>query len=200
MSHGVGWLDDGGALAALAQGEVVLLQTDTLPGLHARLDRPAALAAISQLKGRAPGQTLLVIAATTEDALALTGPVAPAVAAFLARCWPGPFTAILPARCDLPRAVVAGDDPGTVAVRVPEPAALRRLLAASGPLASTSANRTGEAPAGDLAGAARAFPALSVWGGFRGPGLAAASAMIDLTGDGPRLLRPGPLPPPDWPA
>ena len=194
------WLDDAGALAALAGGEVVLLQTDTLPGLHARLDRPDALAAIARLKGRVSGQTLLVIAATALDALALAAPVSPAVDVFLARCWPGPFTVILPAREGLPRAVVAGAEAGTVAVRVPAPQELRRLLAASGPLASTSANRTGEAPAGDLEHAARVFPELAIWGGLAGPGLAAASALIDLTGEAPRLLRPGPLPSPDWPA
>jgi len=190
------WLDRDGVAAALAAGEVVLLETDTLPGLHARLDRPAALAAIAERKGRAAGKPLLVLAGSLEAALALTAPLAAATRDYLTRCWPGPITAVLPAIAGLPAAVAPK---GTVAVRVPEAVALRDLLVVTGPLASTSANRSGEPPALELADAIARFPGLAVWRDLAGATAGAASALVDLTGPRPRLLRAGPRDLPAWP-
>jgi len=200
-------------LAALAAGEVVLLQTDTLPGLHARLDRPAALTALVALKGRSAAKPFLVIAGSLAAAQALTRPWSRPVVAYLQACWPGPVTVILPAADQLPRQVtgeretlpggavtsgpVAG--PRTVAVRVPAPAALRQLLAESGPLASTSANRAGQPAAADLAAAVARFPHLPAWNPQPAQAGVAASALVDLTGAEPCLLRPGPVALPDWP-
>jgi L-threonylcarbamoyladenylate synthase len=94
---------------------------------------------------------------------------------------------------------------GTIAIRVPAPASLRRLLAdAGGPVVSTSANRTGQPACADLTTAERMF-AGRVDGVLRrlpgGGGVGAggrASALLDLTGWPPRLLRAGPLAPPPW--
>ncbi|MFO7653233.1 MAG: Sua5/YciO/YrdC/YwlC family protein [Candidatus Krumholzibacteriia bacterium] len=135
------WQSAASAAAALGRGRVLLLPTDTLPGLHARVDRPAAVRRISLLKGRAVRQPFLVLAADLGAACDLAQPLTSRVHAFLAQCWPGPFTVILPA---------AGG--GTVAVRVPALEILRDLLRrVRAPLVSTSANRHGEAPATDLA-------------------------------------------------
>lgn len=203
MSGQPAGLDQAGILARLAAGQVVLLATDTLPGLHARLDRPEALSQMSMLKGREPSKPFLVLAASLTQARLLTGSLPPPAVAFLAVCWPGPFSVVLPAAGGLPGCVVApGTDlqaAGTVAVRVPAWAALRQLLAASGPLASSSANPSGQPAAPDLDAAVRMFPSLAFWS--REPEAAAgtASALVDLTGDRPCLLRCGPLPMPSPP-
>ena len=185
------------ALAALDAGQVLLLQTDTLPGLHARLDRPAALEALNRLKGRPQDQPLLVLVDSLPTALALSAPLPPRVVAYLGACWPGPYTAVLPAIALLPPAVVAPG--GTVAIRVPALPELCGFLSASGPLASTSANLAGQPAAPDMTAARQAFPQLAAWVAAPTAGLASASALVDLTGEQPRLLRPGPRPLPAWP-
>jgi len=81
----------------------------------------------------------------------------------------------------------------SVGIRVPDHPAARALLEASGPLAVTSANRSGEAPAGDDAGARLAFRA-QVAAYLPGSGAGAmASTVVDFTGAVPRVLRPGPV-------
>ncbi len=194
-------LDTAAAAAALARGGVLVLATDTICGLHARADRPAALARLVALKGRAPDKPLLVLAASLEQALALCGPVAGERRAQCAAAWPGPFTFILPARADL-LAIISDKSLGTVAVRVPGREDLRELIAlAGGPLASTSANRAGEPPLTVAREAALAFAGgVDGWWegappGGTGGGL--PSALVDLSGPPgtpPRVLREGPLP------
>jgi L-threonylcarbamoyladenylate synthase len=184
----------------LAGGGVVLMPTDTLPGLHARADAPAAVARIALLKGRDDGKPLLVLCADVAAARGLVGATDLRVWDYAVRCWPGPFTLVLPAGPTAPAAATRGGP--TLAVRVPSPPPLRALIAAAGgALVSTSANVAGEPPATDLAAAAPQFA-----GGVDlvadlelgcSPE-AAASAMLDLTVWPPRVLRPGPRVPPDW--
>lgn len=186
------------AAAALAGGGVLLLPTDTICGLHARADDAAALARIATIKGRPTGQPLLVLAASTEQALAMCRPPGPRQLEVLAAAWPGPFTFLLAARPGLAAAVVDARG-ATVAVRVPGRGDLRRLIdLAGGPLASTSANRSGEAPEAGLEAAVARFGAEvdGWWAGDPGmpPGAGAASALVDLTTEPPRVLRAGPLP------
>src|SRR5207245_10374431 len=89
----------------------------------------------------------------------------------------------------VPREVTAGT--ATVAVRVPARELTRRLCS-DGPLIATSANRAGEAAprvCGEAVKTVGAWAALALDGG---PGRLASSTLVDLTGDGPRLLRAGP--------
>jgi L-threonylcarbamoyladenylate synthase len=190
------------AAAALAGGAVVLLPTDTIPGLHARADLPAALARLTELKGRPSGKPLVVIAGSLAQVAVVAAPVDVRAQGFLARCWPGPFSVVLAARPEVAAAVTAGT--GTVAVRVPALAWLRKLaLAAGAPLASTSANLAGELPAGDFEAALARFAGRVA--SFPGedpetiPGVDGPSALVDLTAWPPRLLREGPQPLPDLP-
>ncbi|MDY0109160.1 MAG: L-threonylcarbamoyladenylate synthase [Candidatus Krumholzibacteria bacterium] len=186
-----------GVLTCLDRGQAVLLPTDTVPGLHARLDRPRGLAALTALKGRAEAKPYLILVATIPDALALASPLVPPAADFLRRCWPGPFTFVVPAGATLPPQVVT--PAGGIALRVPAWAALRDLLALSGPLASTSANPAGQPAPVDVAAAEAFFPDVPRWNAVPDSSAATPSALVDLTGGRPLLVRPGPLPLPDWP-
>ncbi len=192
------------AARLLEAGGVLLLPTDTLPGLHARVDRPEAVRRVAALKGRPGDKPLLVIAASTEQARAVLGDLEPRQLDYADRCWPGPFSLVLPAAPGLDRAVTGGG--ATVAVRVPGLPLLSALLAAAGaPLVSTSANRSGEDPALSLAEAEDRFGGLvdAVFdpGDMAAP-VGAASAVIDLVSWPPRVLREGPRPAPtvDGPA
>ncbi|MFO7609992.1 MAG: L-threonylcarbamoyladenylate synthase, partial [Candidatus Krumholzibacteriia bacterium] len=176
------------AARLLADGGVLLLATDTLPGLHARVDRPAAVRKVAALKGRPGDKPLLVVAASLAAARTVLGPLDARQLAYAGQCWPGPFSLVLPAAPQLAPEVTGGG--ATVAVRVPAPVWLRDLLGlVPCPLVSTSANRSGEAPAVTLAEAAARFGPLvdGVYGPPDGePSAGAASALVDLTGWPPR--------------
>jgi len=181
------------AAAALADGGVLLLNTDTLPGFHGRADRPETVARLAALKGRPDGKPLLVLAGSPDQAASVTQPWNTRQAEACRRCWPGPFSLILPAGADLAPAVTAGG--GTVAVRVPAPGALRDLILAVGaPLVSTSVNAAGEAPCGDLASSVDRFGDRvdGLWDDGRAPASSRPSALVDLTVWPPVLVRPGP--------
>jgi L-threonylcarbamoyladenylate synthase len=193
-------LDTAAAASALAAGGVLILPTDTICGLHARTDQPVALARLAALKGRLPERPLLVLASSVEQARQLCRSLNGDQSALCAAAWPGPFTFILPAAAGLPTPV-RDVQRGTVAIRVPGRADLRRLIElAGGPLASTSVNLTGDRPLADLDAAVGAFGHVvdGWWAGEDAhPAAGAPSALVDLTAIPPVLLRPGPLPLPE---
>jgi tRNA A37 threonylcarbamoyladenosine synthetase subunit TsaC/SUA5/YrdC len=81
----------------------------------------------------------------------------------------------------------------SVGIRVPAHPVALALLSEAGPLAVTSANRSGEPPAADdVAARAALGEAVAVYLEGRGAG-GPASTVLDLTGAEPRLLRPGPV-------
>ena len=195
-------LDSRDAAELLASGGVLLLPTDTLPGFHCRADIPAAVHRIARLKGRDAAKPLLVLAADLDQAGLVTGALDGRQAAYCRRCWPGPFSLILPAAPLLPPDVTAGT--GTVAVRVPDLEPLRSLLKVVGfPLVSTSVNLDGQPPAGTLAAAVEAFgDRVDGWHDFlpdsaEAPSGAMSSALVDVTVWPVALLRKGPLDPPE---
>lgn len=201
MSGGQMTFDD--AVGLLKSGGVLLLGTDTLPGFHCRADLPDPVTRILALKGRRTGKSLLVVAGSAEQAALVTGALDDRQSAYCRRCWPGPFSLILPAGGELSTAVNAGHE--TVAVRVPVLASLRSLVLAVGfPLVSTSANRSGDSPCNDFGVALAAFGSLvdGAWEpreslyGVVGSGAAGPSALIDLTTWPPVQLRQGPRNPP----
>lgn len=182
------------AAGILDSGGVLLLDTDTLPGFHCRADRAQAVQRIARIKGRAPDKALLVLAADFQQAGQVLGCLSSSQRRFCRRCWPGPFSLILPAAASVPAEVTAGS--GTVAVRVPDLPVLQDLLRLVGhPLVSTSVNREGQPPAGDL-GSARAEFGGQVDGAWSAEsptdGPVTSSALVDLGVWPPRVLRPGP--------
>jgi L-threonylcarbamoyladenylate synthase len=186
--------------ARLAGGGVLLLATDTLPGLHCRADRADALDRLLALKGRPPERPLLLLCASLAEALALGEAPTTAAKSLAARCWPGPFTLVLPRGEAVPARVSAGL--GTVALRVPGLAELRQIVGLAGfPLVSTSANRSGEEPSRTLAEAAARFADAvdGIWGPAAGDvATGSPSTLADLTTWPPRVLREGARPLPPW--
>lgn len=179
------------AAAALREGHLVILPTETVYGLAADAGNPRAVASLYAAKGRPAFNPLIAHVADVEAArrIAVFGPEAEILAAAF---WPGPLTLVLPARpggavCDLAR---AGLD--TVAVRVPaHPLALKVLRAFGGPVAAPSANRSGRPSPTTLAAAldeTGEAVAIALDGGPCEVGL--ESTVVALL-DTPRLLRPG---------
>jgi L-threonylcarbamoyladenylate synthase len=181
----------GRALGALAAGEAVVIPTDTVYGVAARLDRPSALAAIFRAKGRPRDKALPVLADGVEalDGIAVLGETARLLAA---RFWPGPLTIVVPRAAGFTVDLGGVDD--TLAVRVPACPTALALLESSGALAVTSANRSGEPPAATVAEARRALGSSVKVFVDAGRRAGDASTIVSLVGR-PRILRPGPLSP-----
>jgi L-threonylcarbamoyladenylate synthase len=178
---------------ALRAGEAVVVPTDTVYGLAALADRPSATARLFTLKHRTERKALAVLVADIEQAQSLVEPVGPEVRALMERHWPGPLTLVLP-RSPASRALdLGGDDDATVGVRCPGHALLRALARRVGPLATTSANRSGEPTPSMAAEAAAALdgPVGFVLDGGRCDGV--PSTVVDVTGVPWRVLREGPI-------
>jgi L-threonylcarbamoyladenylate synthase len=132
------------AAAVLREGGLVVFPTDTVYGLAALFDDPAAVTRLYRVKGRASDRPIALLLDHV-DRLPLVA-VLPDVALPLARhFWPGGLTMVLPKTGRVSEEVSAGP---TVGVRVPGLPLTRRLIrAAGGVLAVTSANRSGQPPA-----------------------------------------------------
>ena len=132
---------DGIAAAAevLGRGGLVAFPTETVYGIACRVDDPAALQWLFTLKGRPRDRRVAWLVPDVQAARRL-GLVFDRRAEQLAtRFWPGPLTLVLP-RAE----PVGGGTAETLGVRVPDHRVAHALLARTGPLATTSANRSGE--------------------------------------------------------
>lgn len=164
------------AAAALKAGGVALVPTETVVGLVAA---EPGLPRIRDTKGREADKPIALLCASAEEAFSLAGAVSPLARKLAELYWPGPLTLVL----DRPSG-------GTVGVRVPAGRAAREMLAAyGGPLFATSANVSGEpAPRALEDVDPRVSGAVDV--AVEGePGSGEASAVVDLSGGGVRLLR-----------
>jgi tRNA threonylcarbamoyl adenosine modification protein (Sua5/YciO/YrdC/YwlC family) len=180
------------AAAALAvqRGQLVVLPTDTVYGVGADAFSPAAVKRLLAAKGRGRDMPppVLVSAATTLDALAVGVPSY--ARALMQELWPGPLTLVCRQQPSLQWDL--GDTRGTVAVRMPDHEVAVELLSRTGPLAVSSANKSG------LPAATNADQAASMLGddvevlldAGESPG-ETPSTIVDVTGDTGRVLRLG---------
>jgi L-threonylcarbamoyladenylate synthase len=184
LSASVAGLDDAAAL--LAEGHVVAVPTDTVYGLAARLEDPAAIDALFAAKHRPATVPVAVLCATTADAVGVASRWPSAAVRLASRYWPGPLTVVVEA----PRALVdrLGASVG-VGLRVPDDATCCALLARTGPLAVTSANLHGAAPATTAAQVAHLEGVAAVVDD--GPRVGAVSSVVDVTGERPTVVREG---------
>jgi tRNA threonylcarbamoyl adenosine modification protein (Sua5/YciO/YrdC/YwlC family) len=185
------------ARTAIGRGDLVVLPTDTVYGIAADAFNPAAVQKLIDAKGRTRQSPppVLIPGIPTLDALAESVP--DEVRELVAAHWPGALTIILPAQSSL--AWDLGETRGTVALRMPSNRIALELLSETGPLAVSSANRTG-LPAAATAAAAEAMlgEAVSIYLDG-GPGGTLASTIVDATAlslpDGKlRIVREGAIP------
>jgi L-threonylcarbamoyladenylate synthase len=171
----------------LSAGGVVLMPTDTIYGLHAAATNERAVRAIASMKARDDAKPFIVLAGSLEQIDRLGAVASEKTRAALAEIWPAPLTVILP----LVNPIAASRGSPAIGVRIPAISWLRELLMSTGPLASTSANESGAAPAirpGEVSGNVLAgLDGIVDAGTIEG----IASAIVDLTGHEPRLVRAG---------
>jgi L-threonylcarbamoyladenylate synthase len=179
----------------LGKGGAALFPTDTVPALAAS---PAAAQSLWALKRRPMDKPLILMGADLQQLLQLLAMPWPSGWLQMAeQSWPGAITLVLPIHGPITEWLHPGGR--SLGLRVPDCAAARDLLRLSGPLATTSVNRSGEPAALDALAAARVFPELPLlapipWPVCRGQP-SRVLAWREASGDDPQQwqeLRPGP--------
>ena len=181
------------AAEAASAGLLVVFPTDTIYGVGADAFQHFATAALFAAKARPRSLPLPVMVTAPRQAWALCSHVPQEAAALAATYWPGPLTLVLPQADGLMWDL--GDARGTVALRIPANDDARDLIARVGPMAVTSANRTGDPTPRDsreIAGVLGDAVAVYLDGGpSKGD---VPSTIVDLSRRRPRIRREGAIP------
>ena len=181
------------AIEAAKRGDLVVMPTDTVYGIGTDAFNTYSVEALQRAKGRGRDKPppVLVGSAKTLDGLVLTMPSA--ARDLIAAFWPGALTIVMEHAPSL--AWDLGETGGTMAVRMPlHPVALE-VLREAGPMAVSSANRSGQPPATTAEEAREQLGySVSVYleaGECPDP---VPSTIVDLTEEVPRVLRDGAIP------
>lgn len=193
------------AAQRLLAGDLVAFPTETVYGLGADAENPAAIARIYAAKQRPAGHPLIVHLAPGADLAYWTGSVSPYVQALADAFWPGPLTLILPRATHIPSAVSGGQP--TLGLRCPSHPVAQALLSRfaelksnkQGGVAAPSANKFGQVSPTCAEHVRNEFPELSeaelliLDGGRSAVGI--ESTIVDVSDDRPgavpTILRPG---------
>ncbi|MDP3711995.1 MAG: L-threonylcarbamoyladenylate synthase [Mycobacteriales bacterium] len=180
------------AIDVLRRGDLAVLPTDTVYGIAADAFSPTAVRRLLEAKGRGRDLPVPVLVGSWRTLDGLAASVTPTARALVELHWPGPLTLVVRAAPSL--AWDLGDTRGTVAVRMPLHATALAVLEQTGPLAVSSANRSGQPPASDAAEAERQLgTSVAVYLDAGPSGDPVPSTILDLTGERPRVLREGAL-------
>ncbi len=170
------------ARQTLGRGGLVVLPTDTVYGIAADAFTPEAVDSLLMAKGRGRQSPPPVLIADTATLGALAAHVTEPIRAMAEAFWPGPLTIVLEANPSLSWDL--GDTGGTVALRIPNHPLTLELLRETGPLAVSSANKTGRPAATNIAQAQEMLgDEVDVYldaGTAEGNGI--ASTIVDATG------------------
>lgn len=129
----------------LERGEVLLLPTDTVYGLHALSRNEEAVARIRKIKGVEEDRPLTTLFSTVVGIGRFVQLPEGSYRRKVLESWPGPITWVLPAQPMMPKHNLGPD--GTIGIRIPNNQFLRSICAALDDLVvSTSANQHGDAP------------------------------------------------------
>ncbi|TDI38076.1 MAG: threonylcarbamoyl-AMP synthase [Acidobacteria bacterium] len=182
----------GEAAEAIHSGLVVGIPTDTVYGIGVDPQEREAVSRLFEIKGRPEHIPVGLLVATVEQAKSI-GEIGGAGEELARKHWPGPLTMVVKPR------VILSDWVGdtylrTVGIRVPDHPVAQELLERTGPLAVTSANRSGGKEALSDIEARRIFgEEIAVYLEGRCSG-GEASTVVDVTGDRLVVLRKGPVP------
>lgn len=178
------------AAAAAAAGELVVMPTDTVYGIGADAFNAEAVRALLAAKGRGPDMPVPVLVGSWKTIDGLVIAVPPVATRLIEAFWPGGLSLVVEHAPSLTWDL--GEAKGTVMVRMPlHPVALD-LLRSVGPMAVSSANRSGQPPAVTATDAQQQLgDQVTVYldGGPAPVGV--ASTVIDVTGEIPVVLRQG---------
>jgi L-threonylcarbamoyladenylate synthase len=179
------------ALEILQGGGLVAFPTDTVYGLGARVHDAGAIQRIFRVKGRVHTKAIPVLLAGADEISKVALSLPSNAEQLAGHFWPGPLTIVVWRKPDLPEELSVDK---TVGLRVPDHRLALQLLTVAGPLAVTSANRSGDpspCTAEDVFTALEGRIELILDGG-KTPG-GEPSTVVDCTRAVPQILRPGPI-------
>ena len=183
-----------GALASavhcVTSGQLVVLPTDTVYGIGADAFDANAVADLLAAKGRGRNMPVPVLVGSWSTIDGLVSVVTERTRSLIEAFWPGGLTLVVEHAPTL--AWDLGDAQGTVAIRMPMHPVAIELLETTGPMAVSSANRSGQPPATTAEQAREQLGesvAVYLDGGPARTGV--ASTIVDVTGEVPRVLRSG---------
>lgn len=181
------------ALRVLQRGGVVAFPTDTVYGIGVLATMDSAVARLYEVKDRNQEKSIPVLIGQRGHLDRIVTHVPTAAQALIQAFWPGPLTVVLPRKPGLPETLGPTD---TVGVRMPDQDLARALLDRAGPLATTSANRSGRPssidPGGVLADLEGRIELLIDGGECPG---GKPSTVLDCTRSPPLIVRSGPISP-----
>lgn len=183
--------DIGAAVEVINTGGVVGVPTDTVYGLAVDPFNEDALWTLYDLKGRPERKPIGLLVGSVEQAEELAAIPADAIGLLEAH-WPGALTVVVPVKVMVPD-WVGDQSTRTVGLRMPDHPVTLSLLAETGPLAVTSANRSGEAETRNEVEARAALgDAIDLYVAGECPG-GRASTVIAFSREGVKVLRQGPV-------
>lgn len=130
------------AVACIAGGGTLIFPTDTVYGIGCAPENEEAIRAVFAAKLRPPGKPLAIHIARPQEAEACADGLSHAARIVIEKFWPGPVAIIVRRRAGRYAAAACNGD--TISLRCPDDAVCLQLLSATGPLAATSANLSGE--------------------------------------------------------
>jgi L-threonylcarbamoyladenylate synthase len=179
------------AEAILEGGGIIVIPTDTIPGIGCLASNCDAVLKVFELKERPANLALPVIIADSKDVEKYTKYIPPAFYKLTDRYWPGPVTVILKSNGVIDCSVGGGKD--TLGFRIPDNPLIRGLIRKMGvPLALTSANPHNVLPSAvhqKLLTWWKNEVDLIILGRSTAPRI--PSAVVDLVSDPPKILREG---------
>lgn len=189
------------AARLLEAGELVAFPTETVYGLGADAENPAAIAKIYAAKGRPSNHPVIVHIASQAEAARWAAELPEPAQRLMAAFWPGPLTLIVKRAASVPDAVSGGQD--TIGLRCPShpvaQALMREFKNGKGGIAAPSANKFGHVSpttaqhVRDEFGVEDGSPLACVLDGGQST-VGIESTIIDVSrmdSHGPVLLRPG---------
>lgn len=194
-------------IRGVSSGEhLITFPTDTVPALASHPDRGDLIYVAKQ---RSQDKPLILMGATLTDLLPYVVGSDADIATWRQvtdQYWPGPLTLVLPASDRIPP-TLNPQQTGTIGIRVPNHPLARYLLARTGPLATTSANRSGQPPLETVEAILQQFPtvlalsteaAQAIHQDLRAEGIdpnrppsGVPSTVAQWVGDGWKILRQG---------
>jgi len=179
------------AVDILKHGGTVVFPTDTVYGLAALPFNEDFVERLYVVKGRNSARAIAVLIGDVSELEKVSVSPSKLAKQLAEQFWPGPLTLVVPRHPNLPEVLAPLP---TVGVRVPDHPVALSLLGISGPLAVTSANRSGRE---NTKSAQEAFEQLRgrvdlIIDGGRSPG-GVPSTVVDCTTPDLKILRPGPI-------
>lgn len=174
-------------------GGVILYPTDTVYGLGCDPLNMKALEKLFFLKGRSSEKGVLLLVPSAEWLPGIVSGLNPEQEALCRAWWPGPITCLFKARLELPGSLTGGN--GKIGVRIPDNRFLIDCMnSIPGPLVSTSANLSGEAPVTAFSEVNHGIVSgvdLGIDDGASSLENRKPSSVVDLSGDIPLIVREG---------